>query len=67
MAIFCLSAFSSMVLFFSLVLTSVEFYPHTVRSLGCGVVFCMYLLGRLAFGLHIALVEDQLGREEGML
>jgi hypothetical protein len=67
MAMFGLTSFFSMLLFFYLVLSVIEFYPHTVRTLAVGVFFCFFQLGKLLFSVHIEWIEKDLGREEGML
>ena len=53
MAIFGLSSFFSMVLFYYIFLSAIEFYPHTIRTLAMGVIFSFYLLGKLLFSMHI--------------
>lgn len=38
MAIFGLNSFFSIALFYFLILSSIEFFPHTIRTLSCGLI-----------------------------
>lgn len=69
MAIFGLSSFFAMGYFYFLVLSAIEFFPHTVRTLGCGLLFCCYRLGRLLFSMHIEFIEEPyfLQRDSNMM
>lgn len=67
MAIFGLSSYFTMALFYFLLLSAFEFYPHTIRTLACGVIYCLFRLGRLAFRMHIEWIESELHRNEGMI
>lgn len=53
MTIFGLSSFFSLIFFYFLVLGALEYYPHTVRTVGCGLIFCLYKLGMVLFSAHI--------------
>lgn len=67
MVIFGLSSFFSIVLFYYIFLSAIEFYPHTIRTMAVGVIFSFYLLGKLAFSMHIEWIEKDLNRNEGMM
>ena len=69
MAIFGLSSFFSMAYFYFLVLSALEFFPHTVRTLGCGLLFSCYRLGRLLFSMHTEFIEQNyfLQRDSSMM
>ena len=67
MTIFGLSSFFSIVFFYFLVLEALEYYPHTVRTVGCGAIFCLYKLGMVLFSAHIQAIEVPLRRNEGMM
>jgi hypothetical protein len=53
MAIFGLNSFFSVAFYFFLILSSIEFYPHTIRTLACGLIMAAEKLGRMLFSLHI--------------
>lgn len=38
MSIFGLNAFFSVAYYFLMVISSIEFYPHTIRTLACGLI-----------------------------
>ena len=63
MAIFGLNSFFSIALFYFLILSSIEFFPHTIRTLSCGLIMSAEKLGRMLFSLHIELI----GRKAIML
>ena len=67
MVIFGLTSFFSMVLFYYIFLSAIEFYPHTIRTMAVGVIFSFHLLGKLAFSMHIEWIEKDLNRNEGMM
>jgi hypothetical protein len=67
MAIFGLSSYFTIAFFYYLLLSALEFYPHTVRTLACGIIYCMFRLGRLVFRMHIEWIEQDLKRNEGMI
>ena len=56
MAIFGLNSFFSIALFYFLILSSIEFFPHTIRTLSCGLIMSAEKLGRMLFSLHIELI-----------
>jgi hypothetical protein len=53
-----LNSFLGCVLFFFMFLQTVQFYPHTIRTLGLSICLCCYYLGQLVFGLHLNCVKD---------
>lgn len=67
MTVFGLNSFFSMVFFYFLLLAAFEFFPHTIRTISCGIMFCLYRLGKLLFSLHIETIEIPLKRNEGMM
>jgi len=67
MAIFGLSSYFTMAIFYFILLSAFEFYPHTIRTLACGAIYCMFRLGRLIFRMHIEWIEEDLRRNEGMI
>lgn len=67
MIVFGLSSFFSMIYFYFLVLAALEYFPHTVRTVACGAIFCLYKLGMVLFSAHIQAIELPMRRNEGML
>jgi hypothetical protein len=53
MSIFGLNAFFSVAYYFFMITSSIEFYPHTIRTLACGLIMAAEKLGRMLFSLHI--------------
>jgi len=53
-----LNSFLGSVLFFFIFLQTIEFYPHTIRTLGLSLCLCCYYLGQLVFNLHFYFIED---------
>jgi len=53
-----LNSFLGSVLFFFMFLQCVEFYPHTIRTLGLSICFGCYYFGQLVFNLHFYYVDD---------
>jgi hypothetical protein len=48
-----LNAVFSIILFAFLVINAIEFYPHSIRTLGLGVMFSCYYLGQLSFYIYL--------------
>lgn len=58
MAILGLNSFFSVALFYFIVLTTIELYPHTIRTLACGLIMASEKLGRVLFSLHIEFIHE---------
>lgn len=56
-----------MMLFYFLILSALEFYPHTIRTIAFGALICLFKIGKLLFSLHIEYIEKSLNRNEGMV
>ena len=57
MAILGLNSFFSVALFYFIILMAIELYPHTIRTLACGLIMASEKFGRVLFSLHIEFVK----------
>jgi hypothetical protein len=58
MAILGLNSFFSVALFYCLILITIELYPHTIRTLACGLIMASEKFGRVLFSLHIEFIQE---------
>jgi hypothetical protein len=53
LALLALNSSFLIILYVFLVINAVEFYPHSVRTLGLGFVLCFYCFGQLFFSVYL--------------